>query len=114
MGQFRPPRVGTPSPKARYFLFSTSVLDRLLDPVGRCLSARAARALTGLRADVETQAPVCALAEKCNKGMLSPAERAEYEAARMAANMVAILPAKARAAAAASGVVPAVDSASPE
>jgi hypothetical protein len=73
------------------------ILDRLLDPVGRCLSDEAARALAGLRADEETQAHVGDLAEKCNQGRLSDEERAEYEAYVMAANIVAILQAKARA-----------------
>lgn len=73
------------------------ILDRLLDPVGRCLSPRAARELAGLRADDEVQAHVRELAEKCNEGTLSAEERAEYEAYIMAANVVAILQAKARA-----------------
>jgi hypothetical protein len=75
----------------------TRVLDRLLDPVGRCLSMRAARELAGLRADEEVQARVHELAEKCNEGTLSTEERSEYEAYVMAANVVAILQAKARA-----------------
>jgi hypothetical protein len=73
------------------------ILDRLLDPVGRCLSRRAAHKLAGLRADEETQNRVHELAEKCNEGTLSTEERAEYEAYVMAANVVAILQAKARA-----------------
>ncbi len=75
----------------------TRVLDRLLDPVGRCLSKRAARELAGLRGDEEAQARIRELAEKCNEGLLSTEERAEYEACVMAANIVAILQAKARA-----------------
>jgi hypothetical protein len=75
----------------------TRVLDRLLDPVIRCLSPRAARELAGLRGDEEVQARVRELAEKCNEGTLSAEERAEYEAYVMAANIVAILQAKARA-----------------
>jgi hypothetical protein len=75
----------------------TRALDRLLDPIGRCLSKRAARELAGLRADEEAQACVRELADKCNEGTLSPEERAEYEAYVMAANVVAILQAKARA-----------------
>ena len=72
------------------------VLDRLLDPVGRCLSQRSARELAGLRGDEEAQDRVRKLAEKCNEGTLSAEERAEYEAYVMAANIVAILQAKAR------------------
>jgi hypothetical protein len=49
-----------------------------------------------LRADEETQVRVRELAEKCNEGTLSPEERSEYEAYIMAAEVVAILQAKAR------------------
>jgi hypothetical protein len=76
---------------------TTRILHRLLEPVSRSLSAKAARELAGLRADREAQARVRELAEKCNEGTLSADERAEYEAYVMAANIVAILQAKARA-----------------
>jgi hypothetical protein len=72
------------------------LLDSLLDPVGRCLSPKAARELVRLRADEETQARVRILADKCNEGTLSAEERSEYEAYAMAAQVVAILQAKAR------------------
>ncbi|HJT79011.1 MAG TPA: hypothetical protein VJ739_17580 [Gemmataceae bacterium] len=73
------------------------MLDRLLEPVGRCLSGDAARALAGLHADEPTQARVHELAEKCNEGTLSDDERAEYESYVMASAIVAILQAKAQA-----------------
>lgn len=76
---------------------ATAVLDRLLERVGGCLSAKAARELVSLRADDETQARVQELAEKCNEGLLSVEEQAEYEAYVMAASILAILQAKARA-----------------
>jgi hypothetical protein len=76
---------------------SSTLLNRLLDPVGRCLSDEGARELVNLRADEETQARVRELAEKCNEGTLSPAERSEYESYVMAVEVVAILQAKARA-----------------
>jgi hypothetical protein len=77
---------------------STShILDRLLEPVGRSLSVKAARELVSLRADEEVQARVRELAEKCNEGTLSAEERDEYESYVMAASIVAILQAKARA-----------------
>lgn len=75
----------------------TCMLGRLLDPVIQCLTPHAARQLVGLRADEQVQARVHELAEKCNEGTLSAEERAEYEAYAMAANIVAILQAKARA-----------------
>ncbi len=76
---------------------TSQILDRLLEPVGRCLSEEAARQLTGLRADEESQARVHELAEKCNEGTLTAEERSEYESYVMAAGIVAILQAKARA-----------------
>ena len=76
---------------------TSQILDRLLEPVGRCLSEEAARQLTGLRADEEIQARVDELAEKCNEGTLTAEERSEYESYVMAAGIVAILQAKARA-----------------
>jgi hypothetical protein len=76
---------------------TSHVLDRLLEPVSRCLSLEAARELSGLRADEEVQTRVRELAEKCNEDALSSEERAEYESYVMAAGIVAILQAKARA-----------------
>lgn len=75
----------------------STVLDRLLDPVSRCLTPEAARALVKLRADAEAQAHIDRLAERCNEGRLTPAERAEYELYVAAGNVIAILQAKARA-----------------
>ncbi|MBV9125613.1 MAG: hypothetical protein JO112_19865 [Planctomycetes bacterium] len=73
------------------------VLDRLLDPVGRCLTPKAARELANLRPDEEAQARGHELAEKCNEGTITAEEKDEYEIYVMAANVVAILQAKARA-----------------
>jgi hypothetical protein len=72
------------------------MLNRVLEPVARCLTKRAARELASLRADETAQVQVRELAEKCNEETLTPEERAEYEACVMAANIVAILQAKAR------------------
>jgi len=74
-----------------------TMLDRLLDPVVQCLSVETARQLVDLRADEEIQARVRDLAEKRNEATLSAEERAEYESYVMAASIVAILQAKARA-----------------
>jgi hypothetical protein len=75
----------------------TTTLDRLLEPVGKCLSRKAAQALANLRADAEAQARIEELAEKCTEGKLTRHERAEYEAYVSANNLIAILQAKARA-----------------
>jgi hypothetical protein len=75
---------------------TTSVLDRLLDPVSRCFSLAGAHALLDLRADAQAQARIAELAEKCTAGQLTPAERREYETYVHVGNLIAILQAKAR------------------
>jgi hypothetical protein len=77
---------------------TSTAIDRILDPVGRCLTPEVARALVGLRADAETQARIEELADKCTEETLSPAERAEYEAYVAAIDFLTILQAKAQAA----------------
>jgi hypothetical protein len=72
------------------------VLDRVLEPVGRCLTPEAARKLAGLRADPVMQARVDDLADKATAGTLSADEQAEYEAYVSAATFLAVLQAKAR------------------
>ena len=75
----------------------TLLLDRIVDPVGRILTPKVARALVDLRADPEVQARIDELAEKCNEGQLTPEEQAEYEAYVFAIDFIATLQAKARA-----------------
>lgn len=72
------------------------VLDRLLDPVSRCLTLESARALVALRADALAQARIAELAEKCNEGTLTPEERSEYDTCVRVGSIIAILQAKAR------------------
>lgn len=54
-----------------------SVIDRLLDPLGECLTPESARRLLALKADSALQARVDYLAERCNEGLLTPEEQAE-------------------------------------
>ena len=75
---------------------SISALDRILEPVGRCLTPDVARALADLRADPETEARIEELAERCSEGQLSPAEREEYETYVSAIDFLGALQAKAR------------------
>ena len=82
------------------------LLDRILDPVSRCLTPDVARRILALRADAIAQARVDALACKSNEGTLAADERAEYEAYVAAAGLIAILQAKARAALAAAAGAP--------
>lgn len=74
----------------------TVALDRILDPLARCLTPAAARALVTMRADPETQARVAELADKCNDGQLTREERREYEAFVRAIDLVSILQSKVR------------------
>jgi hypothetical protein len=73
-----------------------AILDDLLEPVGRSLGLKTARALAALRLDARTRARVEKLAGKCNEGRLTPDERADYEAYIQASTLIGILQAKAR------------------
>ncbi len=74
----------------------TAVINRLLDPVIRCLNAEAAKALIELRGDNELQHRIEELAGKCNEGELTPAERSEYEFYVAANDWLAIIQSRAR------------------
>jgi len=73
-----------------------SVLERLLDPISRSLNPASARALVEMEADPVAQKGIAKLAQRCNRGALSPRERREYETYVHAGNLIAILQAKAR------------------
>jgi hypothetical protein len=72
------------------------ILERVLEPIGRCLNEEAARQLVDLRADPQWQRRIEYLADKCNEGTLSADERAEYELCVAASAVISILQAKAR------------------
>ena len=74
----------------------TVILDRLLEPVSRCLTPDVARQLVALRADSQFQERLDALADRCTEGLLTPEERDEYETYVRAIHIIAILQAKAR------------------
>ena len=57
----------------------TETLDRLLDPVSRCLTPDVARALVNLRADPSFQTRLDELADKNTENRLSPDEREQYD-----------------------------------
>ena len=73
-----------------------SVLHLMLDPVSRCFDTESARKLVNLRIDPAVQARVDVLAEKANEGLLTEAERAEYETYINTDDFIAILKLKAR------------------
>lgn len=74
---------------------ATRVLDRLLDPLSRCLDTESARRVAEFRVAANVQERVDALAERANEGLLSDDERAEYEAYVSASDFIAILQLKA-------------------
>ena len=71
-------------------------LDRLLDPVGRCLTPRSARALLKLQADSDLQTHMEDLARKSTAGRLTGEEHSEYAALVAAGTVISILKSKAR------------------
>lgn len=73
-----------------------TILARLLDPVGQCLTPEVARALVNLRADPTVQARIDELAEKCTEGTLSAEEQSGYETYVHAIDFIAVLQAQAR------------------
>lgn len=75
---------------------SLPILERILDPVSKCLTPEAARAIVDYRLDSESQAALDALAEKSTAGELTEAERREYQSVVSALDLVATLQSKAR------------------
>jgi hypothetical protein len=75
---------------------STPVLDRLVGPLGDCLTPESARRLLALKADPKLQAHVDDLAERHSQGLLTPEEQAEYGCYVSYGTFVAILKSKAR------------------
>jgi hypothetical protein len=72
------------------------VLDRLLNPVRDILTPDVPQALADLRADPVTQDRIEDLAHRHHEGRLNSDELAEYTALVNAANLIAVLQAKAR------------------
>jgi hypothetical protein len=72
------------------------VLEEILEPVARAFSREVAEALVSLGASAAAQKRISELAEKCNEGLLSAAERSEYESYVNAVDLVSVLQAKAK------------------
>jgi hypothetical protein len=73
-----------------------AVLDEILEPLTNAFSRDVAQALVKIKAGEAVQARIADLAEKCNEGLLTPTEQAEYESYVQAVDMVSVLQAKAR------------------
>jgi hypothetical protein len=74
-----------------------AILDKMLEPIARCLTPAVAQQIVELRADPTTQARIDELAAKSNEGELTETEQQEYAAYVEAIDLVGILQAKARA-----------------
>jgi hypothetical protein len=75
---------------------NTPVLDRLVTPLGDCLTPESARRVLALRPDATLQARVDELAGRHNDGLLTPDELAEYSTYVNFGTFVGILKSKAR------------------
>ena len=73
-----------------------AVLDEILAPVAHAFSREVAQALVNLRAGEAAQARIADLAAKCNEGLLTPAEKADYESFVQAVDVISVLQGKAR------------------
>jgi hypothetical protein len=71
----------------------SSTLDRVFDPI---FTPAVARRIVRFRADPDVKARIQELADKSNDGLLTDAEREEYEGYVRAIDLVAILQSKAR------------------
>ena len=59
---------------------TTAGLAKILDPVAQCFTPEVAKRVAELGADPAVQARIEKLAEKCNKGTITPEEMVEYDA----------------------------------
>ena len=75
---------------------SPTLLEQLLGSVGNAMNMEFAKELVALRASSEIQGRIDELAEKCNEGLLSDEERAEYEDYVQAIHLIGILQKKAK------------------
>lgn len=75
---------------------STNVADLMLQPLADCLTPEVAQRIVNVPIAPQTQARIDELAVKANRGLLSPAERAEYAKFVDYIDLVAIFKAKVR------------------
>jgi hypothetical protein len=75
---------------------ATPVLDRLVSPLGDCLTVESARRLLALKPDPDIQAQIDDMATRHTEGLLTPAEELKYGRYVSYATFFAILKSKAR------------------
>jgi len=73
-----------------------AVVERLVSPLGECLTPESARRLLALKPDADLQAYVDDMATRHSEGRLTPEEQAEYGRYVSYATFIAILKSKAR------------------
>ena len=76
---------------------NSALLDDLVDPLGRCLSAEVAQRIVQLRASPKLQRRIEELGQKSSEGQLTPEEQADYETIARYTKFVSVLQSKARA-----------------
>lgn len=74
---------------------TTTALSRLLEPLSQTLGVEAAKAITGLQIDSAVQSRIEELAGRCNEGLLTETERAEYSGYVEGAEILALIKSKA-------------------
>lgn len=75
---------------------TTTVLDRLIEPLAECLTMDAARRIVALRADDASQQYVDGLADKANQGTLAENEKFEYDQCLAAFHFITVMQVRAR------------------
>lgn len=75
---------------------TTTALNQLLEPLSQTLGVEAALSISGLTIDPTIQARIEELADRCNEGLLTEAERAEYLGYVEGAEILALIKSKAR------------------
>jgi hypothetical protein len=75
---------------------STAVVERLVSPLGECLTPESARRVLALKPDPDLQALVDDMATRHTEGRLTAEEQAEYGRYVSYATFIAILKSKAR------------------
>ena len=73
-----------------------TALDRMLDPLSECLNVEAAQRIVALGIDPAIQSRITELADRCNEGLLTDAERAEYDSYVESAEIFSLIKLKAR------------------
>lgn len=75
---------------------NSPVVDRLVSPLGECLTPESARRLLALKPDPDLMASVDDMASRHTEGRLRPEEMAEYGRHVSYSTFIAILKSKAR------------------